>query len=68
MNKEQFDREHGVPLDSFEFECEKLRAKLTIYKVKFQICVEGLTAIRESNDPMKIAEQTLKEVEEYEKM
>ena len=68
MNKEQFNRENGIPLDSFEFECQKLQAKLTIYKVKFQICLEGLTAIKNSNDPMKIAEQTLKEVAEYENL
>ena len=30
MDKEQFDRENGIPLESFEFECQKLQAKLTI--------------------------------------
>ena len=45
-----------------DLQIRKLQAQLNIERVKCSICVEGLTAIKNSNDPMKIAEQTLKEV------
>ena len=51
-------------MDNLETENYILKTKLTVRSCQYHIAKEGLTVIMESNDPMGVAKQTLKEMED----
>ena len=51
-------------LDDLKRQNDMLLAKLTVRGCQYKIAVEGLNKIVESNDPVGIADKTLKAMEE----